>query len=122
MEGYRRTTMYDLLNMPQIMPEAPSKRYIEKIADKAKFLKFYTKEDQELKITCRTDDGLMRVLCLEATDDQMVIVQGYDEEGHQTFYCAPSSSLAVTMKIVQSKPDAPRDKIGFKIEGKDIGV
>ena len=113
--------MRDLLEMPQFRPVAPSKRYIETMHRKAKLLKFYTKEDQELSIECRTVSGTMRVDCLESTDDATVVVHGLDENDNETFHCASSFALELTMKIVKSKPEGSKMKIGFLVVGKEIG-
>jgi hypothetical protein len=108
--------------MPQIERRNPAKDYIEKIFGRAKTLKFYTKEDQELSIECRTVSGPMRVACLESSGDEFVIVHGFDEADNQTFHCGPYSMLEITMKIVASIPDRAKSKIGFLVEGRELAV
>jgi hypothetical protein len=114
--------MYDLPRMPQIERRNPAKDYIEMIFGKAKTLKYYTKEDQEVSIECRTVSGPMRVACLELSDCDFVIVHGYDEFDNQTFHCAPYSLLEITMKIVNSVPERAKAKIGFVVEGRELAV
>jgi hypothetical protein len=80
-------------------------------------LKFYTKEDQELSIECRTASGPLRVAYLESSGDEFVIVHGFDEAENQTFHCAPYSMLEITMKIVASMPDARNLRLAFSLKG-----
>src|ERR1700690_616216 len=101
---------------------APSQNYVETIAAKAKMLAFHKKQDQELTITCSTATGSMRVVCLESTEDAVVVAHGFDPEGNDTFHCAPSYALQITMKIVKQQPECPKRKIGFVVAGREIGA